>query len=227
MNPSQPADHPAYRELTRQLREIATLHSVAATLAWDQETMMPRAAGAHRAEELGLLSGLIHERRIDPRLEELLAASEADAALTADPLSAANLREIRRDRDRAALLPTALVREMAETTSRALEAWRDARERSDFTAFAPWLETVLRLNRTKAECYGAAGGDALYDALMEDYEPGARVADIVPLFAGLRERLVPMIAAVREAKTQPGRCAVPRARARRGAGGVLGAGCSG
>ena len=68
-----------------------------------------------------MLSGLIHERRIDPRLEELLAASEADAALAADPLSAANLREIRRDRDRAALLPTALVREMAETTSRALK----------------------------------------------------------------------------------------------------------
>jgi carboxypeptidase Taq len=60
-----------------------------------------------------------------------------------DPLAAANLREIRRDYDRATKLPNELVREFAEVTTLAMHRWRDARENSDFAAFAPWLQRVV------------------------------------------------------------------------------------
>jgi carboxypeptidase Taq len=76
--------------------------------------MMPPPARL-RAEQLALLAAIVHERRTDARFGELLASCEQDAALTADPGSAANLREIRRDYDRAVRLPTSLVRELDET----------------------------------------------------------------------------------------------------------------
>ena len=91
----------AYQELTQRLREAQVLVAVAELLGWDQETVMPRKAAPFRAEELSLLSTLIHERATHDELGRLLAECEADAELCADPREAANLREIRRTYDRA------------------------------------------------------------------------------------------------------------------------------
>ncbi|HEX8691796.1 MAG TPA: carboxypeptidase M32 [Longimicrobium sp.] len=196
-------EHPAYAELTRLMREAATLYSAASVVGWDQETYMPHRAAALRSEQLAALSSIIHERRTSPRIGELLEECQADASLTADPETAANLRELRRDYGRVTKLPPELVREMAETSSRAMHAWREARERSDFAAFAPWLEKVVRLNREKAQAYGWAEGGEAYDALLDEFEPGMTTAEIHRTFDALRAGLAPLIHAVAESGTKP------------------------
>ncbi len=183
-----------YADLLSQLREVAVFGSMAELLAWDQETMMPARAGGFRAEELAAISELTHERATDPRIGELLAECEADAALTADPLVTANLREIRRDYERARKLPAELVAEMSETSSLAMEVWKGARAESDFSRFEPWLVKQIELNRRKAECHGAPAGGELYDALIEDFEPGMTGPDLEALFVPLRAQLRPLIA---------------------------------
>ncbi|HVH11440.1 MAG TPA: hypothetical protein VM759_00240, partial [Longimicrobium sp.] len=120
-----------------ELREIAVLGSVGATLGWDQEVMMPPAAAALRGEQAALLSALAHERRTAPALGELLARCEADAEIMADPDAGANLRNLRHDYDRLTKLPTELVREMAETSALGMHAWREHREANNFAGFAP------------------------------------------------------------------------------------------
>lgn len=194
-----------YEELARYLREAAVFASAGAFLSWDQETYMPPAGAAFRAEQLSAFSALVHERRTSPRLAELLERCEADAGLAADPVAAANLREVRRGFDLATKLPTSLVREMAETSSHALEAWRDARERDDFAAFAPWLQKVLELSRAKAEHYGIPEGGDVYDPLLDEYEPGMTAAEVERVFGALRAGLTPLIAAIAEAPNRPSR----------------------
>ncbi len=191
-----------YANLTRRLRETATLGSVGELLSWDQETMMPRGAATFRAEELAVVSSLIHRKATDAAVGELIASCESDAALAADPATAANLREIRRDYDRALKLPVELVAEISKTSSLAMEAWKEARAKSAFADFAPWLEKQLALQRRKAECYGAPAGGELYDALVEDYEPGIRSGEIEHLFGPLREGLRPLIEAIASAAPQ-------------------------
>ncbi len=203
-SPTRPAPQDgAYAELTRHLRETATLSSAASTLAWDQETMMPPAGASLRAEQVSLLSALVHERRTSPRLGELVEQCEADAELVADPVAAANLREIRRAYELATRLPTSLVRDFADTSSRALEAWRDARERDDFPAFAPWLERIVELSRTKAELYGIPQGGHVYDPLLDEFEPGMTGAEVEGVFSELRARLAPLIAAIADSPRRP------------------------
>jgi carboxypeptidase Taq len=202
--PAERGDLPGhYAELADLLREAAVLASVSATLGWDQETVMPPAAAPLRAEQLSALSALVHERRTSPRMRELLEQCEDDASLTGDPVVAANLREVRRGFDLATRLPTSLVREIAETSSRAMEAWKDARERDDFPAFAPWLEKTVELNRAKAACYGFAEGGEAYDALLDEFEPGMTGAEVERVFGALRAGLAPLIAAVAESPTRP------------------------
>jgi carboxypeptidase Taq len=183
-----------YDDLRTRLREVETLVSVAALLSWDQETMMPPKAAAFRAEELALMARMTHERAIDPAVGELIEACEQDAALLEDPIEAANLREIRRDYDRARRLPPELVQEMSETSSHALEHWKQARAESDFSLFAPWLAKQIELCRRKAECHGTPEGGELYDQLLEDFEPGMTAREVERVFEPLRAELVPLIA---------------------------------
>ena len=193
----------AYAELLRLLREAATLHSVTSLVGWDQETQMPPKGSPLRAEQMAILSSLVHARRTSPRLGELLAECEVDPALADDPLATANLRGIRRDFDRATRLPPDLVREVAETSSRAMHVWREARERNDFAAFAPWLEKIIGLNRRTADALGWPAGGERYDALLEGFEPGMTTAEITRTFDALRAGLTPLIRAVAESRSCP------------------------
>jgi carboxypeptidase Taq len=191
----------AYDELVRRAREESLLESCAALLGWDEETYMPRAGAAHRAAQLGLLAGLVHERAVDPRVGELLAEVEG-SELMRDPLApaAVNVREWRRLYGRAVRLPRPLVEEIARTTTLAQQEWAAARRAADFAAFRPWLERVFLLKRREAE---ALGGPSLYDALLEEYEPGITAAEISTLLEGLRRELVPFVEAIGAAPGRP------------------------
>jgi len=193
----------SYQDLIGSLREAAVLGSVGNLLSWDQETMMPPRGADVRAEQAALIARLAHEKACSPQLGERIAACEADPALAADPPAAANLREIRRDYDRRCKLPADLVAEIGETSSRAVEAWKQARRDSEFAAFRPWLERQLELARRKAACYGTPPGAQPYDALLEDYEPGMTAARLERMFAPLRDALTELIAEIADAGLEP------------------------
>jgi carboxypeptidase Taq len=194
--------HAAYDELVRRAREDALLASCAELLGWDEETYMPRGGVAHRANQLALLAGLQHDRTTDPRLGELLGVLE-HSSLVADPLSpeAVNVRELRRLHDRLRRLPRSLVEELARITSLAQQEWVTARANADYAHFRPWLERIVALKRQEAEAIGY--DTTAYDALLDEYEPGARSLEIACLFDALRQELVPLVTAITAARRQP------------------------
>ncbi len=221
-----------YSDLLALLREAGTLGSIGSLLGWDQETYMPPAASTHRGDQAALIATLVHQKVTSARMGELLAASEADASLRADPDVAANLREIRRDYDHATKLPTDLVAELARVGSLAQEAWKAARAKSDFPQFTPRLSELIGLIRRKAQCLGIPKGTngtpgELYDALLDEFEPGMTAARVEAIFTPLRNRLAPFIAEVAKSKYVPDRTVleleVPAARQEAFARVVLGA----
>lgn len=185
----------AYEDLIRRSRERALLSSCSALLGWDEQTYLPRGGSLARGDQMALLAGLTHERATDPVIGERLAAVEAsqDGSVPESP-EAANVREWRRSFDRLTRLPRSLVEELARTTTVAQGEWVEARQANDFGRFRPWLESIVGLKRQEAACL-ADGGD-LYDALLDQYEPGARARDLAPLFEALRRDLVPLISAI-------------------------------
>jgi carboxypeptidase Taq len=192
----------AYDELLRRARERSLLASCAALLEWDEETYLPRQGGAHRAEQLALLAGLEHAHATDPHIGELLDEVEGSPLVAdADSLATANIREFRRAYDRVSRLPRALVEEEARITALGELAWAEARARADFAPYRPWLEKVVALKRREAECLGSA--NCPYDALLEEYEPGATTANLSRLFTDLREWLVPLANALIYARRRP------------------------
>jgi carboxypeptidase Taq len=85
-------------------------------------------------------------------------------------------------------VPARLAAEIARVTSIGHGVWADAKMTEDFAAFAPTLKQIVALRREEAAAL-AAGGD-LYDALLDDYEPGMTGALVEEMFADLRPGLV-------------------------------------
>ena len=187
-----------YDDLMAFQRETEALAQISGRLGWDQETMMPRGAGDQRAEEMGAMESVMHARRTAPRIGDWLGAIDP-AKL--DDVGRANLRHTRRSYERNAKVPADLAAEIARVTSVAQGVWAEARGNEDFDGFAPTLNNVVALRRLEAEAL-AEGGD-LYDALLDDYEPGATSAELEAMFAALRPRLVSLRDMILGAAKQP------------------------
>ena len=192
----------AFADLHAYLRESAHLSSVGNILGWDQETYMPAGGAEARAEQGALIARLVHERQSAPQLGDLIAACESTTDLSADTREAADLREIRRDYSKRTKVPASLVAKLAEARSKAQHAWKDARERNDFAAFRPKLDTVLDLTRERASCL-ADGKAELYDALLDEYEPDMTAAQIESIFTPLRAQLTELIRTIATEGTPP------------------------
>lgn len=192
----------AYEDLMAFERQTQALGQVAGRLGWDQETVMPRGAAPQRAEESQAMEQVLHRRRTHPRVGAWLAQVNEGAL---DRVGRANMRHIRRRFERTRLVPADLAGEIARVTSEAQGQWAEARRAEDWPAFRPVLETIVRLKREEAQALIAAGGYGgdPYDALLDDYEPGATGAKLQSMFDAMRPRLVALRDRVLGAAHQP------------------------
>jgi len=177
----------AFDKLMTFQRETEALAQIAGRLGWDQETMMPRGGADQRAEETAAIEGVLHARRTDPRLRDWLEAARAP-----DEAGERAMALIRRSLDRNACIPADLAAETARVTSLAQGIWAEARAADDVAHFLPTLSEVVRLKRAAGQALAAGGfgGGNVYDALLDDYEPGATAATIGAMFDRMRPRLV-------------------------------------
>lgn len=196
------------QDLSTRLRESALLGSCSALLGWDEQTYLPSAGGEHRANQLSLLAGLTHQRATAPEIGDLLDALEAADDLSPESAEADLVREARRDFDRQTRLPRRLIEELSRVSTLSQQAWVESRRKQDFKTFEPWLEQVIALKQEEAQVLATDG--RAYDALLDDYEPGASSEAIAAAFSSLRGELVPLLDAIRESGRKPNREIVRR-----------------
>src|SRR3954454_21110426 len=192
----------AYDNLCKHAREVAILNSVQGLLGWDERTKLPPAGGEYRAEQMSYLAGLVHKRQTEPQVGQWLAEL-VDSPLAADPHSetGADIVNMKRDYDRKTKLPQALVEELAKLSVLGQQLWVEARKANDYARFKPLLERTLELKRQEAAAIGY--GDQPYDALLDEYEPGAKTAEVAVALRGLREQLVPLVGAIAGSSKRP------------------------
>ena len=171
------------------IAETARYESIMAMVEWDQQTYLPTKANDYRAEQITLLSGLIHRRNTDPQLGEWL--SELSEQNYDDVRVSATVRNAKRDYDKATKLPADLVEALARCTAKAHQVWIEARTADDYSIFQPMLQEVISLKQQQADAIGF--DECRYDALLDDYEPEIKTSEICPLLEGLRQELVPLV----------------------------------
>lgn len=173
-----------YQQLEDRFRRMDAVSGAQSVLHWDMSAMMPKGGAETRAEQMATLASIAHGMITDPAVEDLLDAAEADPHL--DPWQVANVREMRRRWVHQAAVDADLVEAQSRACSACETLWREARAKADFAAVRPSLSEVLTLTRRVAEAKSAKIGVGLYDALLDQYEPGGRSADIDQVFADLK-----------------------------------------
>lgn len=185
--------------LKEMLGEVSDLNHSASVLGWDQQVNMPPAGGEARGQQLGTLGKLALEKfttdevgkLIDDLKQELNGADSASDA-------AALIRVAARDYDKFKRVPPEFISERAVVSSKAFQAWRQARANSDFSIFQPHLEKVLELVHRYISFFPPA--DHPYDTLLNDFEPGMKTAEVKTIFDGLRPKQVELIKAIASRK---------------------------
>jgi carboxypeptidase Taq len=188
----------ALEQLKERLIEVGDLTKVVRLLSWDQQTMMPPAGTAHRADQMSTVFRLAHERFTDPEVGRLLdELRPLEESLDPDSDDAALIRLTRREYEKAVKVPSSLRAEMARAAAEARPVWVKAKAESDFPSFLPALERIVELKLRYVECV-EDGAAERYDVLLDDYEPQTTTAEVRTLFEELKPPLVELIAELRE-----------------------------
>lgn len=176
----------AYGDLEVRARRLAALEGAMGILHWDSEVIMPDGAAEGRGVQVATLAKLAHELQTDAAWGELL---EKVALENLDEWQAANVREMRHDYVHAVALPSTIVEPMEQARADCGHTWRKARHANDWAAVKPKLEKLVDLAREA----GKAKADKLelpfYDALLDQFDPGRRAAQVDQLFAELEAEL--------------------------------------
>jgi carboxypeptidase Taq len=191
-----------YAELVVELKQTALLGSCAAVLSWDEQVNLPTGGAEHRANQLALLAGMTHEHATSPRVGELIGELESGPDLATGSAEEITVSEARRNYDRATKLSKSLVEEISRVSTLSQQAWVDSRKKSDYSEFEPWLSKMLALKIDEANAIGFGDGQP-YDALLDDYEPGATAESIQAAFTPLREELVQLVTAIADSDQKP------------------------
>lgn len=184
-----------YKQLSERLAELADLVYASAVLGWDQQVYMPPAGAEERGNQLGTLARIIQEKATAPELGRLLDDLMPYAAsLDPDSDEACIIKVNKKDFDKATRVPPEHVEKFAQVTTMAQQAWMEARQKSDFALFQPHLEKVLELRKKYITFFPDV--EHPYDALLDDFEPGMKTAEVQAIFDRLRPKQLELIRAI-------------------------------
>lgn len=173
-----------YLSLEEKFRTLNGLEGAIAMLHWDHATVMPVGSASARAEQLATLQSLHHGILTSPQLADLLDEAEG-LRRELDNWQQANLRLMRHKWKHANAVDSRLVVAHTHASSECEMAWREARKRNDFAAYAPLQQKVVDLTREMALAKGEAFGCSPYAAMLDKYDVGREVSEIDAVFSEL------------------------------------------
>ena len=193
------------QELKIHLMEINDLGSAASILHWDQTTYMPPGGAAARGRQLATLSRLAHEKFTDLKIGKLLNDLQSyEESLPYDSDDASLIRVTRRGYEKATKVPPSFMAELQNHAAESYQVWTTARPENDFAAVQPYLKKTLDLSRQLADFF--PGYEHIADPLIDFSDEGMKASIVRPLFAELREQLVPIMNAITAQPTADDSC---------------------
>ncbi|BBH19764.1 carboxypeptidase M32 [Paenibacillus baekrokdamisoli] len=186
-----------------QIKQMKSYEEALGVLYWDLRTGAPRKGMEVRSEVIGNLSAQLFKLSTAPELGEWLTELEKPAVYA--ELSEINQRlvtETRKEYDRSIKIPPKLHQEYVVLTSQAESLWEEAKEKNDYASFELYLDKIITYSNQFIDLWGVKEGSR-YDTLLDAYEPGMTTAELDKVFGGLREKLVPLSAAIAASPHQP------------------------
>ncbi|MGD9638761.1 MAG: carboxypeptidase M32 [Alphaproteobacteria bacterium] len=173
-----------YLELENRYKKISKLSEISELLEWDSAICLPEKAADNRGDQQAVLKGLIHDEMTSPEWQNIFEGAEKQDGL--NDWQKANIREAKRLWVHATCVPKELVEKQAKAVNSCQDAWRKAKKENDFKSYAPHLQKVMTINREIAKIKSEKLGLSLYDAMLDEYQPGLKSETIDKVFGDLK-----------------------------------------
>lgn len=184
------------------VKKMSSYNEAITLMFWDLRTGAPKKGVEQRSEVIGTLSSEVFNMSVSEEMGQYLEIlSDEDVQGTLSKRTIKLVEELKKAFDKNKKIPPHEYKEFVILTSKAESIWEEAKDKSDFSMFQPYLEKIVAYLRKYVERIGYEGHK--YNALLDDYEPGVTVEILDRVFGQLREKLVPLVKSVTESPNQP------------------------
>ncbi len=187
----------SFAELDHLCRRLEALDHAQSMLGVDEAVNMPEGGGEKRAEAVSVLASMAHEMASAPHVAEWIAKAESEDL---DDAQKAAVAEFKRSYINRTCLSSDFVARQVNARMRCEQLWRQLRAKNDWNDFLPSFENIVSLAREEAARRAEVLKLSPYDAMVEQYDPGSRTAEIAAVFADLKSFLKGFIPEALEAQ---------------------------
>ena len=180
----------ALERLAAYEKQAFAYNHASGVLYYDGATVAPKGSADVRADTLGELSRMSYILTTAPETVEMLQTL-VQAQDRLDPVTARKVSELWRDYEQTHRIPQEEFVAYQQLVSKADAVWHEAKERSDYALFEPYLQRIFDSSRRLAG-YRQPEKDP-YDAQLDQFERGLTRDTCDRFFAALRRDLVPLI----------------------------------
>lgn len=183
-------------------KRMMSYHEALALIYWDLRTGAPKKGVDQRSEVIGMLSSDLFQMSVSNEMEQFINKL-TDENVQADlaEITKKSIAECQQDYERNKKIPADEYKEYVILQSKAENIWEQAREKSDFEMFRPYLEKLVDMNKRFLEYWGYEGNK--YNTLLDLYEPGVTVEVLDNVFSELRDQIVPLVKRISESPEKP------------------------
>ena len=181
----------SFEKLKEQLEKATALQTAMVLFEWDNETAAPKEAAERTAAVIGALSSQYLDIMTGEALKQALKECGSQMSELTE-VEQAIVREAGEEVEKLERIPADEYRSFAELTAKATGIWADAREKRDFSLFAPVLKEIVDYQKRFAS-YQAKEGQKLYDVMLNNYEKDFGMKELDEFFRIVKEGIVPLL----------------------------------
>ncbi|KZZ86362.1 carboxypeptidase M32 [Bacillus sp. SJS] len=181
------------------LQKIESYNEALNVMFWDLRTGAPKKAVDQRSKTIGVLSSEVFRLKTSNEMKELLDQLSIQEELSVK--TSAAVEESMKEYKKYEKIPEKEYAEYVMLQTKAESVWETAKETSDFSLFAPYLEKLIEANKKFLTYWGYEGTP--YNTLLDFYEPGMTTDILDRVFNSLREQIVPLVKRIAGSNKQP------------------------
>lgn len=187
-----------YDELLIIYKDYFVLENISSLIRWDSQVNMPEKAVQQRADQMNIISGLIHEKKTNPRIGEIINQLENENN-SLNEVQKRNIVLIKREYNKVTKLPIEFVKESSSHTQIAIKSWKEAKKGSNFLLFKEDLNKNIEIAKKYANFIDPE--KISYDVLLDKFEPNITSDEVTQIFNNLKPKLIDLIQKIQASNT--------------------------
>lgn len=178
----------------KHLNEMNHYKQALELMTWDRHTSIPNDGLQDRLEIVGFFTEKLHQLQTSDKMvncfEQFLSSG--------DPILQQAAQVCKTTYEQKTNIPKEEYKAYAMLCSESEAVWHQAKQEDNFKLFEPFLEKIVSYKQRFAAYVGYESH--IYDALLQEHEPGLEVKEIDEVFADLRPMLIDLLQRIKNSE---------------------------